>query len=624
MSDLISDTTRDTTSDPILGIDLGTTNSEVTAIVEGRVQVLSSGRSNMLPSVVGLSPAGELLVGEAARNQLVLYPERTVRSIKRKMGGAETVRLGERVFSPPEISALILKELAQWAARSLERPIHKAVITVPAYFSDAQRQATREAAELAGLEAVRILNEPTAASLAYGAGVAQSALVYDLGGGTFDVSIVALEDEVTEVLASHGDNRLGGDDFNDLLAEHLASSFQRTHGIDLRHGHPVAEARLWWAAEETKKRLSAEPEVTVREEALVSRDGVPLHLELEVTREEYEAMIRPLVERTLESVSKAMHDAGKTARDLDTILLVGGSTRTPLVSRLLYERTGIQPREEIQPDLCVALGAGVLASRLAGHNVERVLVDVSPYSFGVSYLGERGGAPYDYCYKPIIRRNSALPLTRTERFYTGVPFQDTVHVRVFEGEDEDALRNILIGDFKVEDLKQMPEPHEVLCRMSLDLDGILHVTAIEKCTGKSKQVTIARALEGKSEAEMAEARMRLEALYRTHREEDELGYEFDPQLADSIEVQGGAEIEVQGGAAPFLLEAHSKADGVLEGRRLLERSRQLIEQMHEEDREEAINLNQQIESAMADGDELALAESTEQLRELLFFVAGRA
>jgi molecular chaperone DnaK (HSP70) len=621
MSDLVSDTT----GDPILGIDLGTTNSEVAAIVGGRVQVLSSGRSNMLPSVVGLSPSGELLVGEAARNQLVLYPERTVRSIKRKMGSGETVRLGERVFSPPEISALILKELAQWAARSLGQPIHKAVITVPAYFSDAQRQATREAAELAGLEAVRILNEPTAASLAYGAGTAQSALVYDLGGGTFDVSIVALEDEVTEVLASHGDNRLGGDDFNDLLAEHLVSSFQSAHGVDLRHGHPVAEARLWWAAEEAKKRLSAEPEVTIREEALVSRGGIPLHLELEVTREQYEAMIRPLVEKTLESVSKAMNDAGKTARDLDTILLVGGSTRTPLVSRLLYERTGIQPREEIQPDLCVALGAGVLASRLAGHNVERVLVDVSPYSFGISYLGERGGFPYSHCYKPIIRRNSALPLTRTERFYTSVPFQDKVQMRIFEGEDEDALRNILIGDFEIEDLKPMPEQNEVLCRMSLDLDGILHVTAIEKSTGKSKHVTIARALEGKSEVEMAQARMRLEALYKTHRGEEEIGYEFDPRLTDSMESQEAAEIEVEGGAAaPLQLEAHTEADGVGEGRRLLERSRQLIEQMHEEDREEAINLNQQIESAIADGDELALAESAEELRELLFFVAGRA
>jgi len=622
-------------SDLILGIDLGTTNSEVAAFVDGQVRVLASGRNNMLPSVVGLSPAGELLVGEAARNQLVLYPERTVRSIKRKMGSAEKVMLGDRAFTPPEISALVLRELAQWAESSLGEPIHRAVITVPAYFSDAQRQATREAAELAGLEAVRILNEPTAASLAYGASTAQTALVYDLGGGTFDVSVVTVEGDVTEVRASHGDNHLGGDDFNDLLAEHLLAAFQTAHGIDLRQGHQVAKARLWWAAEQAKKRLSAEPEVTIREEALVSRDGVPLHLELEVTREEYEAMIRPLLQKTLESVSKAMQDAGKTARDLDAILLVGGSTRTPLVSRLLYERTGIQPREEIHPDLCVALGAGVLASRLAGHDVERVLVDVSPYSFGISYLGERGGLPYSYCYKPIIRRNSALPLTRTERFYTSVPYQDTVEVCVYEGEDQDALRNILIGDFKIEDLKPVRDVSEVLCRMNLDLDGILHVTAIEKCTGKSKHVTIARALESKSEAEIAEARTRLETLFKTHRGEYAGDDEFDRRLADLIgaQVSGiNAEIEAEAGA-PSQPPAHSEADTVRakvtlegatrEGRQLLERSRQLIEQMHDDDREEAINLNEQIESAIAGGDELALANAATELRELLFFVAGR-
>jgi molecular chaperone DnaK len=587
------------------------------------VEVLTSGRSNMLPSVVGLSPSGELLVGEAARNQLVLYPERTVRSIKRKMGSSEQVMLGERAFTPPEISALILRELAQWASRRLGEEVHKAVITVPAYFSDAQRQSTREAAALAGLEAIRILNEPTAASLAYGASRAQTALVYDLGGGTFDVSVVAVEGDITEVMASHGNNHLGGDDFNDLLAEHLLAAFQAEHGIDLRQGHPVAKARLWWAAEEAKKRLSAEPEVTVREESLVSKGGVPLHLELEVTREEYEAMIRPLLENTLESVSKAMHDAGKTARELDAILLVGGATRTPLVSRLLYERTGIQPREEIHPDLCVALGAGVLASRLAGHDVERVLVDVSPYSFGISYLGERGGGPYGYCYKPIIRRNSPLPLTRTERFYTTVPYQDVVHVCVYEGEDQDALRNILIGDFKIEDLKKVPEMSEVLCRMNLDLDGILHVTAIEKSTGKSKHVTIARALASKSEAEIAEARKRLEALYTNHRGEAE--DEFDLEFADFA----GAEIEDEGSRVSAqgdggVVDGNVTLEGATrEGLQLVERSRELIEQMHGDDREEAINLNEQIESAIAAGDALALADAAKELSELLFFVAGR-
>ena len=272
----------------IVGIDLGTTNSEVAAFVDGQVRILGSGSKEILPSIVGISPSGQLLVGEAARNQLVLYPERTVRSIERKMGGNETVPLGDREFTPPEISALILRELASWASRTLDRPVEKAVITVPAYFSDAQRQATREATLFAGLKAVRILNEPTAASLAYGEGDRHTAMVYDLGGGTFDVSVVALEGDVTEVLASHGNNRLGGDDFNDLLAEHLFREFQSRHRIDLRTGHPVARARLWWAAEEAKRRLSFEPEVTVREEGLATVDGKSLHLEVEITCEQYE------------------------------------------------------------------------------------------------------------------------------------------------------------------------------------------------------------------------------------------------------------------------------------------------------------------------------------------------
>jgi molecular chaperone DnaK (HSP70) len=234
----------DEMNDLIVGIDLGTTNSEVAAFIDGQVRIITSGNRSMLPSVVGLSPSGDLLVGEPARNQLMLYPERTVRSIKRKMGSNETVSLGDRPFTPPEVSALILRELASWASRQFGRPVTKAVITVPAYFSDAQRQATREAASLAGLEAVRILNEPTAASLAYGEGSRHTAMVYDLGGGTFDVSIVALEGDVTEVLASHGNNHLGGDDFNDLLAEHLFGEFQSQHGIDLRSGGCQAPPQL--------------------------------------------------------------------------------------------------------------------------------------------------------------------------------------------------------------------------------------------------------------------------------------------------------------------------------------------------------------------------------------------
>jgi molecular chaperone DnaK len=617
-------------SDLIVGIDLGTTNSEVAAFVDGQVRVLGSGQTNILPSVVGLAPDETLLVGEPARNQLALYPERTVRSIKRKMGSEETVALGNRRFTPPEISALILRELADWTLKKVGQPVHKAVITVPAYFSDAQRQATREAASLAGLEAIRILNEPTAASLAYGEGTRHTAMVYDLGGGTFDVSIVALEGDITEVLASHGDNHLGGDDFNDLLAEHLLEAFKTQHGIDLRQGHPVARARLWWAAEQAKKRLSFEPEVTVREEALVTENGRPLHLELEVTREEYEAMIRPLLDKTLASVSQALADSRKSPGELDAILLVGGATRTPLVSRLLKDCTGLVPREEIHPDLCVALGAGVLASRLAGQAVERVLVDVSPYSFGISFLGERGGVPYPHCYKSIIRRNTPLPLSRTERFYTCRPFQDIVEICVFEGEDEDALNNILVGNFKVKDLKQVPELSEVLCRMSLDLDGILHVTAVERLTGKSKHITIDRALKKKSDGELAEARKRLQALYARGAVEDEgeqeAWLEKEPEEVEEGLERGVEEEEITGGNGPSHAAVPTNSvwgEAVHKASQVVERSRGLLEQMHEDDRDEVVDLQQKIETGIAARDERAVKDATQQLSDLLFFAEGK-
>jgi molecular chaperone DnaK (HSP70) len=632
MSDSISGTISDSITgsrdEVIVGIDLGTTNSEVATFVNGQVSVLGSGGKEILPSVVGISPSGELLVGETARNQLVLYPERTVRSIKRKMGSNETVSLGDREFTPPEISALILRELASWASRKLDRPVEKAVITVPAYFSDAQRQATREAARLAGLEAVRILNEPTAASLAYGEGSRHTAMVYDLGGGTFDVSVVALEGDVTEVLSSHGNNRLGGDDFNDLLAEHLLREFQSKHGIDLRTGHPVARARLWWAAEEAKRRLSFEPEVTVREEGLATVDGKPLHLELEITREQYEEMIRPLIEQTLEHLSKALSDAGKGPADLDAILLVGGSTRTPLVARMIEERSGLAPRGEVHPDLCVALGAGVMASRLAGHQIERVLVDVTPYSFGVSYLGDRGGVAYPHCYKPIIRRNSPLPITRAERFYTSHPYQEEVDVRVYEGEDEDALRNILVGDFTIKGLTPMRDQNEVLCRMSLDLDGILNVTAIEKCSGLSKHITIARALEARSEAEIAAARKRLEALYATRQDDECRDEELDTGFDEDGDLLEAAEDD-DAGSAPVAVLAQRANGGdwsaaAAEGRQMIERSRQLLDHIHEEDREEVIDLNQTIELAIEGRDAAALEQAIQDMRELLFFIEGRA
>lgn len=598
--------------DLVVGIDLGTTNSEVAAFCGGQVRVLGPD-AGMLPSCVGLSPAGELLVGRAARNQQILYPERTVRSVKRKMGGGESVSLGDKSFTPQEISALILRELAEWARRDLNQPVRKAVVTVPAYFSDAQRTATREAGALAGLEVVRILNEPTAASLAhgFGDGKRRTVMIYDLGGGTFDVSIVTIEGDVTEVLASHGNNHLGGDDFDDLLLERLEREFERRYGIDLRRDHAVAHARLWWAAEEAKKKLSFEPYVRVREEALVTDNGKPLHLDLEISREEYEDLIRGLADSTLDSVSQALADARKVPRDLDAIVLVGGSTRTPLIVRLLKERTGLDPLVDVHPDLCVALGAGVLASRLAGHDVERVLVDVSPYSFGPSYLGERGGFPYPHCYHPIIRRNTPLPVTRTDSYLTSHPYQTTVDIEIYQGDDDDALKNIPVGNFRIEGLRPTEESNVVLCRMSLDLDGILHVTAIEKETGKSKHITITNALAVKSPEEIEAARKRLNELWAT-RGEDLDDAAQDEELEDSEPRPDLPELP-----APADLEGRAEAEA------LLARSRGLLSRMHADDVEEAVALHERIAAALASGDAAELAEAVSELRELHFFVEGK-
>jgi molecular chaperone DnaK (HSP70) len=609
-------------SDLIVGIDLGTTNSEVAAFVDGQVRVLGPGDRRILPSCVGLSASGELLVGEPARNQQALYPERTVRSIKRRMGSPETVMLGSQSLTPPEISAVILRELVEWARASLgERP-EKAVITVPAYFSDAQRAATREAGALAGLEVVRILNEPTAASLAYGHGDGSrhTALIYDLGGGTFDVSVVTVEGDITEVLASHGNNRLGGDDFDDLLAERLAQEFQKVHGVDIRNGHPAAKSRVWWAAEEAKKKLSAEPFAYIREESLVERNGRPLHLEMEISRAAYEELIRPLVESTLDSVSRALQDSGRKPRDMDAVLLVGGSTRTPLVFNLLTEKMGIEPRQDVHPDLCVALGAGVLASRLAGRGVDRVLVDVSPYSFGVSFLGERGGVSYPHCYKPIIYRNTPLPLTRTELFYTSHAFQTKVDVEVFQGEDDDALKNILVGDFRIEGLRETEDVNEILCRMRLDLDGILEVTAEEKTTGKSKRITIANAMQAKSPEEIEAGRKRVRELFESRAGADDAAGDFAGDVAgDPDEAADGNTFEAEAEA----VEERTPLPGEREAEGLMARSRKLLETMHAEDREDAIDIHERIEAAIEAGDTEELGAASRALRELLFFMEGQ-
>ena len=464
-------------------------------------------------------------------------------------------------------------------------------------------------------------------------------MIYDLGGGTFDVSIVTIERDVTEVLASHGNNQLGGDDFDQLLVDRLLGEFRDTHGIDLSDGHPAAHSRLWWAAEEAKRRLSFEPFVKIREETLATIDGKPLHLETEISREEHEEMILPLVESTLDSLSRAMDDAGKKPGDLDAILLVGGSTRIPLVSRVLEERAGITPHQDVHPDLCVALGAGVLASRLAGREVNRVLVDVSPFSFGPSYLGDRGGIPYHHCYHPIVRRNTPLPVTRTDMYYTSFPYQTEVEIDIYQGDDPDALKNIPVGHFRVTGLKPMERPNTVLCRVNLHLDGILKVTAIEKDTGKSKHITIDNALQPKTEEDIDSARKLLQELYSSR------GSEPDNLFTGAYEDNGEHEAEhdvceTAGGGTPAGTEASPQeepdvtnakvvqldpawAGAKRDAMNVVERSRGLLDRMHDEDKEEAIDLHEQIESTIASRDTEALSEACEALNELLFFVEGK-
>lgn len=591
-------------ADVIVGIDLGTTNSEVAALVDGKVAVLAADGEQIMPSYVGLSPEGQLLVGTPARNQYILYPERTVKSIKRLMGSDQRVVLGQQTYSPPEISALILRTLKARAEAALGGPVQRAVITVPAYFSDAQRQATRDAGEIAGLEVMRILNEPTAAALAYGADRqgGRTVLVYDLGGGTFDVSLVQVHDEITEVLASHGNTRLGGDDFDQLLLDFVHERFRAVGGPDLRADRR-AMSRLLHAVEEAKKRLSFEPYAQIREEHLAERASVPVHLDLEVVRSEYEHLIRHLIEGTLDSVHQALADAGKRPDQVDDILLVGGATRTPLVSRLLEEKTGLVPRQELHPDLCVALGAGVLAARLAGHEVDRVLVDISPYSFGPSHLGLRHGVPYEHCYHPIIARNTPLPVSRTDSYFTVVDHQEAWRVSIYQGDDPDALNNILVGQFLIEGLMRVPAGNEILCRMDLDLDGILRVAAIEKRTGLAKHITIEGATTALSEDEIAQARRRMADLFGAVDEED-----LDE---DAVTVESGVTEEE---------ERRDDRVRISEARALLERSRRLLDKMAAEDREEAIALHEQLEAAMNAQDWDRLRRASADLADLLFYV----
>ena len=434
-------------SDKIIGIDLGTTNSEVAIVEQGETHVIAIRDKKVLPSFVGIDDNGEILVGETARNQYLIYPERTIKSIKRLMGQDTQIDLDGQSFSPQEISAIILKQLKSIAEQHIGESISKAVITVPAYFSDAQRQATREAGEIAGLDVVRMINEPTAAALTYDASDSspKRMLVYDLGGGTFDVSVVNIEEGVVEVLSSHGDNQLGGDDFDQQIVEYLLDHLQETYQVDAST-NSKAMARITRAAEDAKFVLSDQPYVQIEEEYLLEHDDSAIHLSVELSRADYEEMIEDYINATLDAVHIALKGAKLIASDIDEIVLVGGSTRTPCIRERLFNTFGFEPHSEVNPDLCVAMGAAIQAAMISGEQVDTVLVDVTPYTYGTSVLSTLNGEIYPFTYAPIIHKNSALPIRKTEAFATHHDGQESVEVNIFQGEDPDALNNSKVGE----------------------------------------------------------------------------------------------------------------------------------------------------------------------------------
>ncbi|GAK55173.1 chaperone protein dnaK [Candidatus Vecturithrix granuli] len=474
----------------IVGIDLGTTNSVVALIQDGVPKLTPVKGKHLLPSVVGISLNNELLVGAAARNQWVVAPERTIRSIKRKMGSPEPVTMAGKTYSPQEISAFILRAIKEAVEYELGTPVEKAVITVPAYFNEVQREATMEAGRIAGFTVERIINEPTAAALVYGYGAKEAQhlqiMVYDLGGGTFDVSIIELHEGIVDVVATAGDNLLGGDDFDELLANMLADEFAKEYEIDLRTDHQ-AWARLLRAAEDAKIELSDVQYTEVKLEYLTKGEkGRPLHLTREVRREEFEDLIEGLLDRTIDAIDKALKDAKLEAEDIDRVLFVGGSTRIPAVWNLVRERMGQDPHTEINPDEAVALGAAVQAGIIAKEDIDAILVDVTPLSLGievanVSITGQVTGD----IFEPLIHRNTTIPVHKSKEFQTLYPGQEAIHIKVYQGEHNTASQNTLLGDFMVEGLKPNPQWHgltKVTVNFQIDVNGILEVTVTERGT----------------------------------------------------------------------------------------------------------------------------------------------
>jgi len=509
----------------VIGIDLGTTNSCVAVLEGGEPTVITNAEGNRTtPSVVGFAKNGERLVGETAKRQAITNPDRTIASIKRYMGTDHKVEIDGKSYTPQDISAMILAKLKSDAESYLGEKVTEAVITVPAYFTDSQKQATKDAGKIAGLDVKRIINEPTAAALAYGLDKDDKhhkVLVYDLGGGTFDVSILDLGDGVFEVLATNGNNKLGGDDFDQVLIDFIADSFAKEHGIDLRKDK-MAHQRLKEAAEKAKKELSSSQTANVNLPFItVNQDG-PLHLDMDITRAKFDQLTSGLVDKTIEPLKKAMADAGVSNGDLEKVILVGGSTRIPAVQEAVKKITGKDPFKGINPDECVAVGAAVQAGVLTGEVHDVLLLDVTPLSLSIETLG--GVAT------KLIERNTTIPTKKSQIFSTAADNQTSVDIHVLQGEREMASGNTSLGQFRLTGIaparRGVPQ---IEVTFDIDANGIVNVSAKDLGTGQQQAITITSST--KLSEEEIEAKVR----------EAEQFAEEDKKRKEEIEIKNNAE-----------------------------------------------------------------------------------